>query len=978
MLLLVVLLVVLSPAAAEDLARPEVTLSQDAYLHGIVTVDGTEYMLQAGRNIDGTVQNRNFTNQIANETEQSAFDCYVGLFDANNQDAPQAVYEAFWAQCQVTKLILSNGENTIVESLTDDADGYHKYFPVTFTGTYDGFCAFEVSAQSGGDPVYAYSHAHKVSLPVSTEDGYMIGIGDTTYRLSLCYYYDNGGYDSQFVAALSDADDSAEFACYVRLQNLTNWTEATPAVYKAFWEACTLSAKAELEDGSLLELTQLTEDTATGRKYFPMTVVGPQNTSVRLCVMLDGSEYTGTASNIYTAVPETVEIIDGQAEIKLSAADWRKLYRVNLNNNGEEVTISAGFNEGAYGGALNLATGLGLWINWDASEPGYANPITTTDGEIVLLVQNAGSADLTCTIEAISTKDRIILGESFGGSVTMNGETYRLFAGGYTGDGFNGQSLVEVILDETEKTELKYYVMLQNATTHQEAPQAVYDAFWDQCNVAVSLVYTGDTPQTGTAQVGPLTVEEGRLSRSAQITITGEFTGTFFMEAVRKDGKGDSAREGNTVNVGLATELTLTEDGTAAFSIEDVAYNENYFFCVDLGEDNQGALVTAQLDGTTHGLIRKNTYTYYWTRWVNSTSGYNYSVEITDRWAVFVVTVFDTGDVSGTISVQHNHSGVWLRGMDVDAEGWIYENTGRELYAASQERPHAGTSHFLRLYFGTTRENAQPQSGGTLTSSDPDVVFVDLGLTRDGTEYCYMAYHRPGTATVTYTMPDGTAYSYEWVVLDRYRGIYDRPAAEEAHHLQTIYWNTLQEDAQGKRWVWYLEQDGITASEMEQMQAIRAEDGSALETCWEYDEEAGIYRMKICLPDCEVEDQFSVWIKYDGRVRHSAVVQGCSGSAELAVQPTVTEDPEQPDTYTVSIQASRSLNGTKSCLVLAGGYDSSGRLRCIGMTDLLNPSGESTDGDTITLTSPEIVEIRVFTIDEKSLPLLEMMALPLP
>ena len=163
-ILVLLLLLTLLPAALAQESQPAVTLTSDQYFNVTVTVDGTPYRLSVGRKVDGQYRSLLYSNTIHDPQEKSYYDSYVLLVDGNQQDAPESAYRAFWASCDVEELQLSNQENAEIGSLTTEADGYHKYFPVTFTGATGGFCVLRVNVKSSGETVWAYSLRYSVTV----------------------------------------------------------------------------------------------------------------------------------------------------------------------------------------------------------------------------------------------------------------------------------------------------------------------------------------------------------------------------------------------------------------------------------------------------------------------------------------------------------------------------------------------------------------------------------------------------------------------------------------------------------------------------------------------------------------------------------------------------------------------------------------------------------------------------------------------
>lgn len=983
-LLLMAVLLVLLPAVLATQTTLPVSMGDG----NDVRIGDADYRLCIGSLEDGSWSIEHMIQAVCGPTDSAVFSCYVLLLQQGNhlEDAPREAYEAFWAQCDIVMDPYQDREGVQIGELTTDADGYHKYYTVTMAGEHDTDLYLHVTMKADQSEHMFQGYGHVTSLvPQTAEvvDGQtQIVLTQETGQYNQCYQValNNNGEEVLVSASFGDG----QYGTIQQLMGQKNYLwvcwEDSPAPtvrtvvtskqdvvlllngYSAEDMVCTIrtvpTADRIILSGGKVVFNGTSYDLVLGGYYngglsgqsYSNTILEPEAVSAFECYVLlkEASSWTEAPQEVYDAFWAQCNV---EASLTVPSED------AEIGN----PTVMAGCRakciplmlKGSYTGNIQI-------------------DVTMKDG-------TPGVAYNSHKISVVlSEKDRITFDGKYA-SFMVNGDRYELCLGAYTKGGFSQNGPVKAILSENETSNFRYYLMLADANYH-EAPEAIYDLFWEQCNVDVSLAYEGTMPQTGTATVGELMTEEGRLGWYAPITITGEFTGHFWVDVTRKDDPSSSTQQGNMLNVGLAQEVTLDSNGSAVVTIDDPAYLGVYYYYVDLGEHENPKVVTAEINGDRHGFIRSSANDYFWRRYRGSSVADKFEKYYANRYVLFAIDLFDEfaegEQVAFTISAQEIQPQVWVRLMSYDnTVGQYYEDVSVEPYAASLLSHRAGNGGWYRLHFGRTEKDMEPLLGGNLTTSDSWIISVAELTDRDGVPFHYMMFRHPGTATLTYTPLDGDPISWEWTVTERNCGFYNAPIREEAHYLEGIYWNSVPQDAEGKRWVWYLERDGITEEEKSSFRAVD-EDGIELEVRWEQDKKSDSWMMKICVPSCGEKARYSFWAIHDTERRRGIPVFNAVGSDALSMQPAVVPDTEQPNTYQIDVTVQRNLSGTESCKVAAAGYDENGCLQCIDMTGLLQAGGE-TDSGSLTLTSQvKIVEIRLFTVSEESAPLLSMLPIP--
>ena len=508
----------------------------------------------------------------------------------------------------------------------------------------------------------------------------------------------NGGYSGQnFVHAIINEEEQTTIECYLWLLEAEGYKDAPAEAYQAFYDRYEWELSVQGRPDAVIGEPVMLEDGI--HSYVPVTVTGTCSSNFVL-KLKTGTKTTSMALNSLNIGLAEYLVLDENGTAAFRIPEARKFdlyyYYVDLGENYEGATMTAQL-DGTTHGSIRQDSFTFYWHRWAGSDTARAydlsigeryarfvvyifddgpvsgsvsrtdgnhcsHSIVTVPGTEATCTENGLTEGRKCSTCGVFTVQQEVIpatGHSWTkdcctvcgakndqglvgyGRFVYDGATYRFVTGQRKNGGYSGQNFVNAIVKKEEQTTFDCYVWILEDQGFKDAPAEVYEAFHDWYQWELSVQEIPD------AVVGePVMLEDG-IHFYVPITLTGACDGYVQLKII--DGETEINLKMSGLRVGLAEQLVLDEDGEAVFRIPEAREFDLYYYYVDLGENYEGATMTAQLDGTTHGSIRQDSFTFYWHRWAGSDTARAYDLSIGERYARFVMYIFDDGDVSGLV-----------------------------------------------------------------------------------------------------------------------------------------------------------------------------------------------------------------------------------------------------------------------------------------------------------------------------------------
>lgn len=652
----------------------------------------------------------------------------------------------------------------------------------------------------------------------------------TAYRMSLGTIAENGRViTADHFVCITDETDETTLTSYLLIHD-TNRNEAPREVYEALWNSCTF--ESYVVSDSFEDCPLLTAEDGYHR-YLTTTRVGSFDGHFRVVLTDQAGEMAWLYRSISLGVPETLTPVNGQASFTVeSGAPEVVYYRLDLSAFSGKKRISVSMSEGAFGRIATMDGDL-LWIYYSDGDQG-SYPITMSENEVILSV-NVGSRPATATITVTEPVSQPV--ELLGSNrVLVNGTEYIMNIGHWNeSSGMNLQSFSTGILKPDETVSFDSYLFLRTEDW-TEASAADYEAFWK--NIELDL-----SQQDSAVTLGTLT-DSGPRKR-LPFTVTGEYEGRILLTVTTPNDGNTQRISSSNVRVGLAETVSLTNgSGETTYTFTSNGYEE-HFVRIDLGEGVEGAVFTASLDDQTHGSIRDADNNFLWSRWSGSTDSNTITRGYSGRYIMLSINVFDEGEITLTVSAYQDVPRLMYRQMyRQNANTPITENLSFPLLDPNNYDLAINSGWNFRLYYGRTYSH-QSLNDGTLTSSDPGIVRVDVTpFGENGENYYHL--HGVGCGTATLTWGD---YSFDVTVGLPAYGFYTAQQRDEDHLLTSpISWTNMTETEDGYRELWFMCKDGFTA-EQEQTITTNLYEANYAEMTFEPRPGTEAYDLKFLLKD---------------------------------------------------------------------------------------------------------------------------------
>lgn len=201
-----------------------------------------------------------------------------------------------------------------------------------------------------------------------------------------------------------------------------------------------------------------------------------------------------------------------------------------------------------------------------------------------------------------------------------------------------------------------------------------------------------------------------------------------------------------------------------------------------------------------------------------------------------------------------------FRWMNRDNDRNWYERTDEDpQYLSDFElAPNEGTN--FRLYYGT-RDSYVPLTGGTLTSSDPDVIDVEQieGEATDGKPFYRIDSEWFGSATLTWT--DGSVtYTANMEVVLPWAGFYSAQ-----NRSQATYLSEGEYDADTGMTLWFMRENGLSTAQASNLSVTLDEETYPGLTAEAVDRGDGTYDIKVTVPaGLSLRVGYHYWLELSG------------------------------------------------------------------------------------------------------------------
>ena len=340
------------------------------------------------------------------------------------------------------------------------------------------------------------------------------------------------------------------------------------------------------------------------------------------------------------------------------------------------------------------------------------------------------------TVLAETSAPKIVINEN--SEITVDGVSYRLVLGErIIGNGitkYSGESYVEFIDDPEDKISFESDILLLDENFQNEAPESVYQAFWDSCNITINK------NELSNVTVSEIQTREDGYHKYVLCSTVGEVSGTLFATA-SQDNNPSTMGWKRTFSIGKATELDLDEDGQASFTITDAQKNAVYAFCVDLGSERVAEVSATLTNKNVYGKVALENGKFLWRYFEGDTESKEYSYSVSAQKIMFLVYPFaftgeaTTVNITGTISVEVEQPELMYRLMKNSKGTWT-ERTDAPQPISSLSFLSVGlnTQSGIRFYYGTTSDYTLV-SDAVLTSSDSSIASVSTEIGADGENF---------------------------------------------------------------------------------------------------------------------------------------------------------------------------------------------------------------------------------------------------
>lgn len=359
-------------------------------------------------------------------------------------------------------------------------------------------------------------------------------------------------------------------------------------------------------------------------------------------------------------------------------------------------------------------------------------------------------------------------------SIEINGDTYRVTIGGYwineddqvvcTGNSFSGG-----VYSDDCVTNFDFYVALINQDNWEEATEEVYRVFWEN--------YRAEVTCEGNPNVvlSEIKTADDNYHKYVSVTVTGTASAPVCITANRvteNAGYPQTIEGWSSINIVMATELTLDEDGIASFEVENPERWADYYFFVDLSESKSATIGGSMTMEGAYGYLQVQGGSMFWSKYDDG-HFQNWDANVNGRYIIFCACMYsESSTLSGEIVVSDTSS----TDPDPDPGPGGGEQSAQLIGKIGQFVGEEG--EWVPGTTATTSKIVEFTTEETLTIeffSNGTKITNGIGLTSSNTDVASVSWHPvgawdvriqgTGVAELSATV-DGVTYTYVIIVTD--------------------------------------------------------------------------------------------------------------------------------------------------------------------------------------------------------------------